>query len=115
MDRRVDDGFATRDEALVLQSKEYERRLGDLNHEAARIAAAAEKSVNREVYDVDRQADRAARDVAKERVDEALKIAKEAADRAVGAGSGRADLVRWVFAVAAFVATCLAIAAFAAR
>ena len=36
--------------ALALQAAEYERRLADLNHEAARLKEAAEQSVPREVY-----------------------------------------------------------------
>lgn len=37
-------------EALLLQAAEYERRLAGLNHEASRIAAAAEKSVPVDLY-----------------------------------------------------------------
>lgn len=43
-------------EALVKQASEYERRLTDLNHEAARINAANAKNVGREVYDADKKA-----------------------------------------------------------
>jgi hypothetical protein len=41
-------------DALVKQAAEYERRLSDLNHEAARIAAANAANVSREVYEGDR-------------------------------------------------------------
>lgn len=37
--------------ARKLQRKEIARRLGDLNHEAARIKAAADSSVSRELFD----------------------------------------------------------------
>ena len=48
-----------RDKALVLQAREYERRLEDLNHEASRIAEAARQSVPREKYEADERARRA--------------------------------------------------------
>lgn len=38
-------------ETLIIQAKEYERRLEGLNHEAKRIDEAANKSVSREVFD----------------------------------------------------------------
>lgn len=41
----------TRDKDLKKQAKEYERRLGDLNHENARILAAQDKSVSVEKFD----------------------------------------------------------------
>ena len=43
-------------EQLVKQAAEYERRLSDLNHEAARINAANASNVSREVYDADKGA-----------------------------------------------------------
>lgn len=42
-------------EALVKQAHEYERRLSDLNHEAARINAANANNVSREVYETDKK------------------------------------------------------------
>ena len=44
--------------ALVLQAKEYERRLDALNHEYERILAAEARSVSSERYDANRKADR---------------------------------------------------------
>lgn len=44
-------------EALVKQAAEYERRLSDLNHEAARINAANASNVSREVYDANKKSD----------------------------------------------------------
>ncbi len=40
---------------LVKQAAEYERRLSDLNHEAARIAAANAANVSKDVYEADRK------------------------------------------------------------
>lgn len=42
-------------QALRLQHQEYERRLQDLNHEAARINAANAANVSREVYDAEQK------------------------------------------------------------
>lgn len=53
----VTEALASRDHALGLQAREVERRLGDLNHEAARITAAAALSVNADVYAANRAAD----------------------------------------------------------
>ena len=39
------------DKARELQADEYERRLAGLNHEAARLLAAAEKAVLRDVFE----------------------------------------------------------------
>ena len=50
--------LAERDKALVIQAREYERRLDDLNGEADRIAEAAAKSVPREQYQSDERARR---------------------------------------------------------
>lgn len=115
LDRRVDDGFANRDAALVLQSKEYERRLQDLNNEAARIAAAADRSVNVDVYIANRAADAATlvAHVENDRVAHAL-IDRRFSEM-TGATTGRADLVRWVFAAGAFVAAVFGIVAYATR
>jgi len=41
----------SRDKSLELQAAEYERRLEGLNHEAARISAAAEKAVSLEKFE----------------------------------------------------------------
>lgn len=41
-----DEKIKSRDKELGKQAKEYERRLGDLNHENARILAAQDKSVS---------------------------------------------------------------------
>ncbi len=49
--------FNAAEDALKKQANEYERRLSDLNHEAARIAAANASNVSREVYDSDKKAD----------------------------------------------------------
>lgn len=43
-------------EELKKQATEYERRLSDLNHEAARVASANALNVNKEVYDSDQKA-----------------------------------------------------------
>ena len=45
-----------RDKALLIQAREYERRLEALNHEADRIAEAARQSVPREKYEADEKA-----------------------------------------------------------
>jgi len=47
----IDLRFASAEKALTLQAGEYERRLHDLNGESARIRAAADRSVSRELYD----------------------------------------------------------------
>lgn len=46
-----DEKIKTRDKDLLKQAKEYERRLGELNHENARILAAQEKSVSIDKFD----------------------------------------------------------------
>lgn len=43
--------FAATDKALEVQAIEYERRLSDLNHEQARLAADRERFLSKEVYD----------------------------------------------------------------
>lgn len=50
-ERRYELRLDQMDKALTLQAKEYERRLNSLNHEAARILAAAEKSVSLEKFE----------------------------------------------------------------
>lgn len=42
-------------QALRLQAEEYERRLVNLNHENARIKLAAEKAIERSVYEIQHQ------------------------------------------------------------
>lgn len=48
----VNQNILEKAKALELQAKEIERRLSDLNHEDARIAAVNASNVSREVYDV---------------------------------------------------------------
>lgn len=51
LDKRLDERFCARDKARALQASEYERRLSDLNHEQARLAADRERFMPREIAD----------------------------------------------------------------
>jgi len=95
---KVERELEARDQALALQAREIERRLEGLNGEAARINAAANKSVNVDVYEADKKATALA-----------LATAKEAADRTQGGSSGRQALVLGVFAAGGFVAAIVAV------
>ena len=55
LDKRIDERLCSRDNALALQAKEYERRLGDLNHEQARLLADRERFLPRETYEAHRK------------------------------------------------------------
>jgi hypothetical protein len=90
--------FAHRDESLRLQAEANKVHFTALNNEAGRIAAAADKSVNREVYEEHREADQLWR--------ESVRLA---VDGILSRSTGRSDLVRWVLGGIAGVATVLAI------
>jgi len=49
--KHFDEKIKSRDKELKKQAREYERRLDGLNHEAARILAAQEKSVSSDKFD----------------------------------------------------------------
>jgi hypothetical protein len=82
-----------KDEQLVLQAKEYERRLLDLNHENDRIKEIQKQCVLREVHD---------RDIAS--VNEKTQINTDYINTIKGKGTGMNSL--WVIGVAAVLILC---------
>ncbi len=51
LDKRIDERLCAQSKALSLQAREYERRLEQLNHEQARLAADRERFMPREIAD----------------------------------------------------------------
>jgi hypothetical protein len=120
--------FDSAQEALEKQAEEYERRLSDLNHEAARIAAANASNVSREVYESDKKSD----EEWKRRTEAALtntvpqtefRSYKESTSTALTLQAGKREgvgitgqtIFTVVVAVAAVVAIVIGIADFLAR
>jgi len=50
-ERRLELRMDASDRALALQADEYERRLGDLNHEQARLASDRERYLTKEKFE----------------------------------------------------------------
>lgn len=57
LSEKIDLRLAALEKALVLQAAEYERRMGVLNHEGARLKEAAALSVSHEKYESNRAGD----------------------------------------------------------
>lgn len=70
----IDAQFELRDRALRIQAAEYERRLGDLNHEHARAQETARTYVTLDKYEAAIRAEIDAREAALTRSDERLAL-----------------------------------------
>jgi len=75
--------FAGKDVALVLQTKEIERRLEILNGEAGRIKDNQDKSVLREVYTSDQKANKEAVESARSYAENKLEVMRRDTEKAL--------------------------------
>jgi hypothetical protein len=85
--------MALKDQQLILQAKEYERRLLDLNHENDRIKEVQKLSVLREVFDRETG-----------NINAKTQINTDYINTVKGKGTGMNSL--WVIAVAAVLGIC---------
>jgi hypothetical protein len=85
--------MALKDQQLILQAKEYERRLGGLNHENDRIMEILKQSIPREVFDREFSA-----------INARIQINTDFMNASKGKGTGMNSL--WVIGVAAVLILC---------
>jgi len=55
LDERMERKFEAAEKALIMQAKEYDRRLSDLNHEAERLKIMQNTYVSQGVYEIKHQ------------------------------------------------------------
>jgi hypothetical protein len=89
----LEEKIRSRDENLILQAKEYERRLEGLNHENERIMEILKQSVPREVFD---------RVV--EGINSRIQINTDYMNATKGKGTGMNSL--WAIGIAAVLVLC---------
>jgi hypothetical protein len=87
---RLEAQLQSSDRALEMQAREYERRLGELNHAHARALEAQNTTVTREVYDIN-----------KREMMEWRRVVDSRLDRSAGANSFWASVAMSAFALLA--------------
>lgn len=98
-----------RDQRLILQAKEYERRLESLNHENERIMEILKQSVPREVYDRGLESINSKIGIAIETLNSKIQINTDYINAAKGKGTGANAVIGYIFGAAGFLAALVAV------